>query len=84
MKSSSDNARGVVLGTLAALSVLVPSAAVAQSTIVDIRGLSPRELKTDAFTLSSAQDLQIEAVGAESESMGGKFTWVTAIWHRET
>lgn len=50
----------------AAVALLLPLAAVAQSDgIVAIRDLSPREHRSEAFVLTSAQAVQIEAVGAE-------------------
>ena len=38
--------------------------------------------RADAFALGSPQDLQIEAVGAESTDKGGKSSWIGAMWER--
>lgn len=68
---------------LAAGLLLHASAAAAQSagTLVDIQGLSPRQLKSQAFSIASAQDVRIEAVGAETTSRWGRFTKVVeTVW----
>jgi hypothetical protein len=36
------------------------------SVLIDIHGLSPREVKSEAFALTAPQDVRIEAIGAES------------------
>ena len=50
------------------------------ATVVDLHGLRPREVRSTVFTLSAAQDLRVEAVGAESDNDRGSFSWVTAMW----
>jgi hypothetical protein len=71
--------RAAILG----LAVLAPSAASAQpATLVDLDDFGPRQLKSQAFVLSSPQDIQIDAVGAESSDKNGKSSWVGAMWER--
>jgi hypothetical protein len=48
--------------------------------VVDLKDFRPREIKSTVFSLAAGQDLQVEAVGAESETRSGTFSWVTAIW----
>jgi hypothetical protein len=50
------------------------------ATVVDLKNFRPRELKSTVFALPSGQDLRVEAVGAESDSHRGTFSWVTAMW----
>ena len=74
-----DACRATILG----LSLLAPMPALAQSTpLVDLDDFGPRQVKSRSFALSSAQDLQIEAVGAESTDKGGKSSWIGAMWER--
>ena len=42
------------------------------SVLIDIHGLSPREVKSEAFALASSQDVRIEAIGAESKHRWGQ------------
>src|SRR4051812_5960410 len=65
---------------VAAAIALAPWIAAAQGTVVDLHGLSPRQVKSEAFSLASAQDLQIEAVGAESTNGWGQYTWIKSMW----
>jgi hypothetical protein len=71
---------GRTLAAMAAATVLAPWAAAAQATIIDLHGLSPRQVKSDAFSLTAPQDVQIEAVGAESTNGWGQFTWIKSMW----
>ena len=74
-----DACRATILG----LSLLAPMPALAQSApLVDLDDFGPRQVKSRSFALSSAQDLQIEAVGAESTDKGGKSSWIGAMWER--
>jgi hypothetical protein len=55
--------------------------AVGQSAVVDLKDFRPREIKSVVFSLPSAQDLRVEAVGAESDNNRGTFSWVTTMWN---
>ena len=48
--------------------------------VVDLHGVGPREVRSTVFTLSAPQDLRVEAIGAESDSDRGTFSWVSAMW----
>ena len=48
----------------AAAAVSIPPAQ-SSGTLADLHGLSPRQVKTAAFSLASPQDVQIEAIGAD-------------------
>jgi hypothetical protein len=50
------------------------------NAVVDLKDFRPREVKSAVFTLGSAQDVRVEAVGAEASSERGTFSWVTAMW----
>ena len=67
------------LVTLAALTVAAP--AVAQALLVDIRGLGPRQTKTDAFVLSAPQQVRIEATGEEGGDDNHTFTVLKSVWN---
>ncbi|MEO6239056.1 MAG: hypothetical protein ABIQ52_18840 [Vicinamibacterales bacterium] len=51
------------------------------ATVVDLKDFKPREVKSTVFTLASSQDLQVEAVGADSNSPHSTFSWITAMWN---
>ena len=51
------------------------------AAVVDLKDFHPREVKSAVFTVASSQDLRIEAVGAESDSNRGTFSWVTTLWN---
>ena len=51
------------------------------AAVVDLKDFRPREVKSAVFSLASAQDVRVEAVGAESRSERGTFSWVTAMWN---
>ena len=57
--------------------VAFPGSAGAQgANLVDLDDFGPREVKSQSFTLASAQDVQIEATGAEST---GKTGWAASM-----
>lgn len=63
--------------------VLVSSSSSAQTPdLVDIHGLTPRQLRSASFTLSVAQDVLVEAVGAESTNQMDKLSSVTSLGQR--
>src|SRR4029077_7578487 len=51
-----------------------------QTPVVDLQNLKPREVQSAVFTLSTPQELRVEAVGAESNSDRSTFSWVTTMW----
>ena len=51
------------------------------AAVVDLKNFRPREVKSEVFSLASAQDVRVEAVGAESSSDRGTFSWVTTMWN---
>ena len=70
-----------ILGSLITAGVLLqPAAAAAQATVVDFHDLKPRQVKSVVFTVASAQDFRVEAVGAEPARDSGAFSWVSAMW----
>lgn len=50
--------------------------------LVDLSDLGPRQVKSQSFVLSSPQDMQVEAIGAESVDKNGKSSWMGAMWER--
>jgi len=78
--------RSITLGGLFTAGVLLHAAAAsAQPALADVRDVKPQQLKSAVFTLNAAQDLRVEAIGAEPASDSGMFSWVSAMWHgRET
>jgi hypothetical protein len=72
----------LVAAALAA-SFLAPAAvALAQPVVVDLRNPRPRDLKSTVFTVTGTQDFRVDAIGAESSSNRGAFSWITAMWSR--
>ena len=65
---------------LSAALVLQAALVSAQSSI-DLRDFKPREVKSVVFSLASAQDVRVEAVGAGPSNNGGTFSWLTAMWN---
>src|SRR5579871_2449042 len=65
---------------VSAVMLLAVSAAAAPQSIVDIKNLRPREIRSTVFRLSAPQDLRIMAVGADGQHHG-TFSWVGAIWN---
>jgi hypothetical protein len=69
-----------LLAVVAAVVALAPPIAAAQQApIVDLHGLAPRQVTSQAFLLSSSQSLQIEAVGAQSTNGWGQLTWAKTM-----
>lgn len=58
-----------------ALSTWLPMRLVSQTTLADLRDLTPREHRSAAFVLLAPQALQIEATGAEPRRESGKEHW---------
>jgi hypothetical protein len=54
--------------------------AFAQAVLADIHGLSPRQVKYDAFTLTAPQDVHIEAVGEVGGDDSRTMAWVRSLW----
>src|SRR3954463_13149862 len=52
------------------------------ATLVDLGGFGPRQVKSQSFAVASAQEIQIDAVGAESTGKGGKTDWAASMWQR--
>jgi hypothetical protein len=52
-----------------------------QPAVVDLKDFRPREVKSAVFTLAAGQDVRVEAVGAESDSNRGTFSWVSTMWN---
>ena len=52
----------------------------AQSAVVDLTHVKPRQVQSAVFTLGSPQDLQVHAIGAESGEDGGSFGWIATMW----
>jgi hypothetical protein len=68
-------ASAVLFGLLAAA-----APASAQSVLADLADLGPRQMKTEAFTLASAQTVRIEAVGEEGDLGDRSYTVLRTIW----
>lgn len=74
---SSRTARSWPAGLAGVLAVIAFSTGSAQArwplplgtVLIDIKGLGPQELRTEGFVLTSAQEVQIEAVGSEARLM---------------
>ena len=66
--------------TLAAMTVAAGPAA-AQSLLVDVRDLSPRQTRMEAFTLPTAQDVRIEAIGEEGTTVNNTLTVLRTVWN---
>jgi hypothetical protein len=80
----------VRLGAIGACGVVVLALTVLGATRVDpqpaplvhLDDLGPRQVKSQSFVLSSPQEIQIEAIGAESADKTGKSSWMGAMWER--
>src|SRR6266513_5537705 len=57
-------------------------AAAQNATLIELDDFGPRQVKSESFTLASAQEIQIDAVGAESTGKGGKTNWAASMWER--
>ncbi len=83
-----DGTRGTVVRTLIALlkplgiavallAGLALSGAIAQTTpLIEMRDLGSRELRTEGIALSRAQDVRINAIGAEASESNGTVGWI--------
>ena len=71
------------LAVLAASAAVTVSAPQSRATLADLHGLTPREVKTEAFSLASPQDVQIEATGAEPSATRGTVAKIRAMWNGE-
>lgn len=72
-----------IFATLAFSALAFPSQLAAQSTtLIDLHDFGPRQVKSESFALTSQQDVQIEAAGAESTEKTGKNNWVASMWQR--
>jgi hypothetical protein len=71
----------VRLGLVLCVAAASGNVAQAQSSVVDLKNLKPRQVQSAVFTLSSPQDLQVHAIGAEAGEDGGTFSWITAMWN---
>src|SRR5262245_11515732 len=63
-----------------ALLVALPAVAHAQPTVVTLTDLKPRQVQSAVFTLTSPQDLHVNAIGAEAATQGGAFGWIATMW----
>jgi len=73
-------ARSTILFLFAVLGL--PSVGAAQNaTLVELDDFGPRQVKSESFALASAQEIQIDAVGAESTGKG-KANWAASMWER--
>ena len=66
--------------TMAAMTAAAGPAA-AQSLLVDVRDLSPRQTRMEAFTLPTAQDVRIEAIGEEGTTVNNTLTMLRTVWN---
>jgi hypothetical protein len=72
-------ARCSALATLlGALACVAPASA--QAPLAQIDNLQPRQVKSDAFMLSSAQTVQIEAVGEQGQLAERSYSILRTIW----
>ena len=61
----------------------LPCSAVAQNAaLVDLDDFGPRQVKSQSFALSSTQDVQVDAAGAQSTDKEGKTSWVGSMWEK--
>jgi len=51
--------------------------------LADLHGFGPRQLKSQSFVLETAQDLQIDAAGAESTSVGKKASALASMFQHD-
>ena len=73
--------RWLVGAAIAGSLLAQPGVVLGQSgTVVDLKNLKPREVRSTVFTLSSAQDLKVDAVGAEAASQRSTFSWVSTMF----
>ena len=69
------------IAALLALATLASASSVAAqgTTLVDLDDFGPRQVKSQSFSLTSAQDVRIDAIGAESTS---KTKWAASMWEK--
>jgi hypothetical protein len=85
MRTMRIHSRPHGLAAFAALVLIGSSPASAQTTeLVNIQGLGPRQVRTASFALTAAQEIRIEAVGAESTNQMDKFGRLAAMWQEKT
>ena len=72
-----------VLATAAAITIGPPDEQSA-GALADLHGLAPRQVKTEAFALTSPQDVQIEATGVEPAAYKTSLAWMSTMWKGET
>jgi hypothetical protein len=70
------------IAVLAAAAVTLPPAQ-SSGTLADLHGLSPRQVRTEAFSLASPQDVQIEAIGADPSVSRSSLAWIRSKWKGE-
>jgi hypothetical protein len=70
------------IAVLAAAAVSIPPAQ-SSGTLADLHGLSPRQVSTEAFSLASPQDVQIEAIGADPSGSRSSLAWIRSKWKAE-
>jgi hypothetical protein len=51
--------------------------------LVELHGLAPREVRSQTFELPSAQDVQVDAIGAQSAAKTEKAGWLATLLQRE-
>jgi hypothetical protein len=70
--------------TFAAIVLTSVSPGVPQpAALADLHGLTPHQVKSESFTLPTSQDVQIEAVGAESTKAADRLSRLTTMWQRD-
>ena len=70
-------------GAIVAFAVALASPVAAQvSTLVNLDDFGPRQIKSQSFALASADNIQIEAAGAELTDKNGKNHWVASMGER--
>lgn len=52
--------------------------------LVELHALAPREVQSQAFALAAAQELEVEAIGAESVAEPVKANWLSALLQRDS
>ncbi len=52
-------------------------------TLADLHEFGPRQLKSQSFVLETSQDVQVEAVGAQSSSAKGKVGELASMWQHD-
>jgi hypothetical protein len=76
-----DRRQRLVRAALTLTLVAAATPAFAQAVLADIHGLSPRQIKVDAFGLSSPQEVRIEAIGEEGNRDSKSTGWIRSMWN---